>query len=94
VRLKKLCRQAGRYWATIRPALLFVAEEERRLRQRRGHFIAWRGIMSLHWIPIQFEKIAPATFKVNLTDLKKGEYGFLPPASSNSGSKIYTFGIE
>jgi hypothetical protein len=31
--------------------LLFVAEEERRLRQRRGHFIAWRGIMSLHWIP-------------------------------------------
>jgi hypothetical protein len=49
-------------------------------------------------IPFLFEKIAPATFRIKLTDLKKGEYGFLPPgvgsASMASSGKIYTFGIE
>lgn len=48
--------------------------------------------------PFLFEKIAPATFKVTLTDLKKGEYGFLPPgfssASVAASGKVYTFGIE
>jgi hypothetical protein len=44
--------------------------------------------------PLQSEKIATATFKIKLTELKKGEYGFLPPGSANSSIKIYTFGIE
>jgi hypothetical protein len=48
--------------------------------------------------PFLFEKIAPATFRIKLTELKKGEYGFLPPgvgsASLAASGKIYTFGIE
>jgi hypothetical protein len=71
VRLKKLCRQAGRYWATIRPALLFVAEEERRLRQRRGHFIAWRGIMSLRWIPTWILLVNPLSPSVGQRAFEK-----------------------
>ena len=43
------------------------------------------------------EKIASRTWRVKLTDLKKGEYGFLPPGMSSqsisSSGKMYTFGV-
>lgn len=43
------------------------------------------------------EKIASRTWRVKLVDLKKGEYGFLPPGMSSqsisSSGKIYTFGV-
>jgi len=43
------------------------------------------------------EKIASRTWRVKLTDLKKGEYGFLPPGVSSqslsSAGKIYSFGV-
>jgi hypothetical protein len=43
------------------------------------------------------EKIASRTWRVKLTGLKKGEYGFLPPGVSSqsisSSGKIYTFGV-
>jgi hypothetical protein len=46
----------------------------------------------------KYEKIGSATYKIVLSDLKQGEYGFLPPglssASAASSGKIYTFGIE
>jgi hypothetical protein len=48
-------------------------------------------------IPSQPEKIAKSTWKIQFTDLKKGEYGFLPPGVSSqslsSAGKIYTFGV-
>jgi hypothetical protein len=49
-------------------------------------------------LEFKFEKIAPRTFKVDLSNLNSGEYGFLPPGSSASSSaasqgKIYTFRI-
>jgi len=43
------------------------------------------------------EKIASRTWRIKLADLKKGEYGFLPPGMSSqsisSSGKIYTFGV-
>src|SRR6266508_2956216 len=69
-------------------------KDRREFRALPGGVVNLTGGTEKNAAPFQFEKIAPATFKVKLTDLKKGEYGFLPPASSNSGSKIYTFGIE
>ncbi len=43
------------------------------------------------------EKIASRTWRVKLADLKKGEYGFLPPGMSSqsisSSGKIYSFGV-
>jgi hypothetical protein len=43
------------------------------------------------------EKIASRTWRIKLTDLKKGEYGFLPPGVSSqsvaAAGKIYTFGV-
>lgn len=37
-------------------------------------------------IKFDFQKIAPRTFKIVLTGLKKGEYGFLPPGSGSVGA--------
>jgi hypothetical protein len=69
-------------------------KDRREFRALSGGVVNLTGGTEKNAAPFQFEKIAPATFKVKLADLSKGEYGFLPPASSNSGSKIYTFGIE
>jgi hypothetical protein len=49
-------------------------------------------------LEFKFEKIAPRTFKVDLSNLNPGDYGFLPPGSAASSSaasqgKIYTFRI-
>jgi hypothetical protein len=49
-------------------------------------------------LEFKFEKIAPRTFRVNLSNLNPGDYGFLPPGSFASSSaasqgKIYTFRI-
>ncbi len=48
-------------------------------------------------VPFTSEKIASRTWRIKLTDLKKGEYGFLPPGVSSqsisSAGKIYTFGV-
>lgn len=49
-------------------------------------------------VVFKFEKIGPATYKIVLSALKQGEYGFLPPGLSSvsaaSSGKMYTFGIE
>jgi hypothetical protein len=43
------------------------------------------------------EKLAPRVFRLKLPQLKKGEYGILPPGSTSgniaSSGKLYTFGI-
>jgi hypothetical protein len=48
-------------------------------------------------VPFTSEKIASRTWRIKLTDLKKGEYGFLPPGVSSqsvaAAGKIYTFGV-
>jgi hypothetical protein len=37
-------------------------------------------------IKFDFQKIAPRTYKIVLTGLKKGEYGFLPPGGGSVGA--------
>jgi hypothetical protein len=48
-------------------------------------------------VPFTSEKIASRTWRIKLADLRKGEYGFLPPGVSSqsisSAGKIYTFGV-
>lgn len=48
-------------------------------------------------VPFTSEKIASRTWRIKLTDLKKGEYGFLPPGVSSqsvaAAGKIYSFGV-
>jgi hypothetical protein len=59
-------------------------------------------------IKFDFQKVAPRTYKIVLTGLKKGEYGILPPGGGAVGGgasgqtvqggsmqsgKLYTFGI-
>jgi hypothetical protein len=48
-------------------------------------------------VPFTSEKIASRTWRIKFADLKKGEYGFLPPGVSSqsisSAGKIYTFGV-
>ena len=36
-------------------------------------------------LKFDFQKVAPRTYKILLTGLKKGEYGFLPPGSGSVG---------
>jgi hypothetical protein len=73
-------------------------KDRREFRAMTGGVMHASGGADKNAAPFQFEKIAPATFKVRLTDLKKGEYGFLPPgfssASVAASGKVYTFGIE
>lgn len=72
--------------------------DRREFRAMTGGVMHASGGADKNAVPFLFEKIAPATFKVKLTDLKKGEYGFLPPgfssASVAASGKVYTFGIE
>jgi hypothetical protein len=49
-------------------------------------------------VAFKFDKVSSRTFKIKLTDIKQGEYGFLPPgaytsASAASSGKPYTFRI-
>lgn len=50
-----------------------------------------------HRVAFVSEKIAPRTYRVKLADLKKGEYGFLPPGATTgnvaSTGKVYSFGV-
>lgn len=53
--------------------------DRREFRALTGGVIHASGGPGKYAIPFLFEKIAPGTFKVKLSDLKRGEYGFLPP---------------
>lgn len=49
-------------------------------------------------LEIKFAKVGKATYRGTLTDIKRGEYGILPPgaatsASTASSGKVYAFGI-
>ncbi|HEX4488306.1 MAG TPA: hypothetical protein VH088_18660, partial [Terriglobales bacterium] len=48
-------------------------------------------------VPFQSDKIGIRTWRISLSDLPNGEYGFLPPgvasASISSSGKMYTFGV-
>jgi len=74
-------------------------DNRREFRMTTGGVIHSSGGAQRDNIEFKFEKIGPATYRIKLTDLKAGEYGFLAPAAAMSASaassgKAYTFGIE
>ncbi len=74
-------------------------DDRREFRMMTGGVIHSSGGAKRDNIEFKFEKVAAATYKVKLAELKPGEYGFLAPgaamsASAASSGKVYTFGIE
>jgi hypothetical protein len=69
----------------------------REFRASTGGIIHASGGAEKNALEFTPEKIAPRTWRIKLADLKKGEYGFLPPGVSSqsisSSGKIYTFGV-
>jgi hypothetical protein len=70
----------------------------REFRTMTGGVIHASGGADRNAVAFEHEKIAARTYKIELADLKAGEYGLLPPgammsASVASSGKIYTFRI-
>ncbi len=69
----------------------------REFRATTGGIIHSSGGAEKNALEFTPEKIASRTWRIKLADLKKGEYGFLPPGVSSqsisSSGKIYTFGV-
>jgi hypothetical protein len=69
----------------------------REFRAMTGGIIHASGGAEKNALEFTPEKIASRTWRVKLANLKKGEYGFLPPGVSSqsisSSGKIYTFGV-
>ena len=72
-------------------------DNRREFRAMTGGIIHASGGAEKNAIPFTPEKIAARTWRIKLADLKKGEYGFLPPGMSSqsisSAGKIYSFGV-
>ncbi len=72
--------------------------DRREFRAITGGILHASGGGERNAVPADAEKIASRTYKIKIAQLKKGEYGFLPPgaygsASTASVGKIYTFWI-
>ena len=72
-------------------------DNRREFRAMTGGIIHASGGAEKNAVEFTPEKIAGRTWRIKLTNLKKGEYGFLPPGVSSqsisSSGKIYTFGV-
>jgi hypothetical protein len=44
-------------------------------------------------VPFDFKKVSEQTYQVHLTELKAGEFGFLPSANPRVSRKIFTFSV-
>ena len=60
--------------------------DRREFRAVTGGFYHSSGGVEKNAIKFDFQKIAPRTYKVVLTGLKKGEYGILPPGGGSVGA--------
>lgn len=82
--------------------LLHLREEgsSREFRTVTGGVFHVSGGATRDLMPFESKKIAPRTYEVTLSDLKPGEYGLLPPTSSDATAssgrigKIYSFGVR
>jgi hypothetical protein len=76
---------------------LHEKSDRREFRAATGGVIHQSGGAEGNDVPFSPEKIGSRTWKITLSDLPKGQYGFLPPgvesASISSSGKMYTFGI-
>lgn len=77
---------------------LWEKDNRREFRAHTGGVIHASGGAQKNAVDFEPIKIGSGVYKIVLTDLKKGEYGFLAPGwqGSNmaSNGKIHTFGIE
>ncbi len=76
---------------------LDVKENRREFRAMTGGVIHASGGAERNATPFDPHKVGDRVWRIDLTNLPKGEYGFLPPgvssASISSSGKIYSFGI-
>jgi hypothetical protein len=76
---------------------LHEKSDRREFRAATGGVIHQSGGAQGNEVPFAPEKIGSRTWKITLTGLPKGEYGFLPPgvesASISASGKMYTFGV-
>jgi hypothetical protein len=72
-------------------------DNRREFRAMTGGIIHASGGAERNAVKFEPEKVGNRIWKIALKDLKKGEYGFLPPgissASLSSSGKIYSFGV-
>jgi hypothetical protein len=76
---------------------LDVKDNRREFRAMTGGIIHASGGAERNAMPFQPEKVGTRIWRISPKDLKRGEYGFLPPgmnsASISSSGKMYTFGL-
>ena len=58
---------------------LDAKKDRREFRALTGGYIHSSSGLDKNAMPFTFTKIAPRTYRIRLTDMPKGEYGFLPP---------------
>jgi hypothetical protein len=73
-------------------------KNNREFRTVTGGVLHAKGGATRDLVSFEAKKVASRTFLINLTSMKPGEYGFLPPgafvsASSASIGKMYTFSV-
>jgi len=71
--------------------------DRREFRAMTGGIVHASGGAERNAVEFNPEKLASRTWRIKFSDLKKGEYGLLPPgvnsASISSSGKMYTFGV-
>jgi hypothetical protein len=76
---------------------LEVHGDRREFRAMTGDVIHTSGGAEKNAVAFQPEKVGKRIWKVALNDMKKGEYGFLPPGVSaeslSSAGRVYSFGV-
>ncbi len=79
-----------------------ILQLDQRGDQREFHTIAGAaihesGVAEKNALNIQPEKLATRVYRIRLADLKRGEYGILPPGAASAtaaSGKIYTFSVS
>ena len=74
-------------------------KDSREFRTVTGGVFHVSGGATRDLLPFENKKVAPRTYEIVLPNVTKGEYGFLPPASSDATAttgrvgKIYSFSV-
>jgi hypothetical protein len=73
---------------------LHVKEDRREFRTITGGVFHRSGGPRRDLVPFDFKKVSEQTYAVHLTELKAGEFGFLPPApNARVNRRIFTFSV-
>jgi hypothetical protein len=76
---------------------LDVKQNRREFRAMTGGVVHSSGGAERNTTPFEPHKVGDRVWRIDLTNLPRGEYGFLPPgvssASISSSGKIYSFGV-